>query len=261
MGGPGGPAGGLRLGPPGRWWDDPEFIKKLGLSDNQQKKMDEIFNSARLKLIDLFAAVQKEEAIMEPLVAADPPDENKLLAQIDRVAQARAELEKANARMLLGIRSQLTHEQWLKLKAERPPMHGADARSRRGTRRGTSARQGATLKVGFGDGGRASRPAGRAGRPSSSYSQNEDSRPAKDRDACMTDRNRPRGRPSIDSTNRNSKKIGFPALQPLQASLTLFIFGRSIPQTSSPRCGQAAAGGRGHNFTDKSRKLLSGFRD
>lgn len=124
MGGPGGPGGPLRLGPPGRWWDDPEFIKKLGLSDDQQKKMDEIFNSARLKLIDQFAAVQKEEAIMEPLVAADPPDENKLLAQIDRVAQARAELEKANARMLLGIRNQLTHEQWLKLKAERPPMHG-----------------------------------------------------------------------------------------------------------------------------------------
>jgi len=37
---------------------------------------------------------------MEPLVSADPPDENKLLAPIDRVAQARAELEKANARML-----------------------------------------------------------------------------------------------------------------------------------------------------------------
>jgi Spy/CpxP family protein refolding chaperone len=124
LGGSGGPAGALRLGPPGRWWDDPEFIKKLGLSDNQQKKMDDIFNSARLNLIDLFAAVQKEEAIMEPLVAADPPDENKLLAQIDRVAQARAELEKANARMLLGIRSQLSHEQWLKLKAERPPRHG-----------------------------------------------------------------------------------------------------------------------------------------
>jgi Spy/CpxP family protein refolding chaperone len=125
MRGPGGPGGPLRLGPPGRWWDDPEFIKKLSLTDDQQKKMDDIFNSARLKLIDLSATVQKEEAIMEPLVAADPPDENKLLAQIDRVAQARAELEKANARMLLGIRGQLTHEQWLKLKAERPPMHGS----------------------------------------------------------------------------------------------------------------------------------------
>ena len=122
-GGPGGPGGGLHVGPPGRWWDDPEFVRRFGLSEDQQKKMDEIFNTNRLKLIDLFAAVQKEEAIMEPLVAAEPPDENKLLAQIDRVAQARAELEKANARMLLGIRRQLTHEQWVKLQAERPPMH------------------------------------------------------------------------------------------------------------------------------------------
>lgn len=124
FGGLGGPGGPMRLGPPGRWWDDPEFVKKLGLSEDQQKKMDEIFNSNRLKLIDQFAALQKEEAIMEPLVSADPPDESKLLAQIDRVAQARAELEKANARMLLGLRRQLTHEQFLKLKAERPPMHG-----------------------------------------------------------------------------------------------------------------------------------------
>ncbi len=93
-GGPGGPGGPLHVGPPGRWWDDPDFVKRLGLSSDQQKKMDEIFNTNRLKLIDQFAALQKEEAIMEPLVAADPPDEGKLLAQIDRVAQARAELEK-----------------------------------------------------------------------------------------------------------------------------------------------------------------------
>ena len=45
---------------------------------------------------------------MEPLLAADQPDEGKILAQIDRVAQARAELEKANARMLLGLRRVLT---------------------------------------------------------------------------------------------------------------------------------------------------------
>src|ERR1700687_2432585 len=55
MDGPGGPGRGLRLGPPGRWWDDPEFVKNLGLSEDQQKKMDDIFNSARLKLIDLFS--------------------------------------------------------------------------------------------------------------------------------------------------------------------------------------------------------------
>ena len=51
-------------------------------------------------------------------MAADTPDEPKILAQIDKVAQARAELEKANARFLLGIRRVLTQDQWKKLQAE-----------------------------------------------------------------------------------------------------------------------------------------------
>jgi len=55
---------------------------------------------------------------MEPLLAADQPDEGKILAQIDRVAQARAELEKANARMLLGLRRVLTSDQWKTLQAD-----------------------------------------------------------------------------------------------------------------------------------------------
>jgi Spy/CpxP family protein refolding chaperone len=112
----------LHVGPPGRWWDNPEFSKKLSLTSSQQKTMDEIFQKSRLKLIDLMAAVQKEEAIMEPLIDADQPDESKVVAQIDKVAQARANLEKANARMLLGIRRVLTPDQWKKLQAEAPPM-------------------------------------------------------------------------------------------------------------------------------------------
>jgi TonB family protein len=40
------------------------------------------------------------------------------VAQIDKIAQARAELEKANARMLLGIRRVMTADQWQKLKAD-----------------------------------------------------------------------------------------------------------------------------------------------
>lgn len=112
----------LHVGPPGRWWDNPEFSKKLSLTSSQQKTMDDIFQKSRLKLIDLMAALQKEEAIMEPLVNADQPDESKVVAQIDKVAQARANLEKANARMLLGIRRVLTPDQWKTLQAEFPPM-------------------------------------------------------------------------------------------------------------------------------------------
>jgi protein CpxP len=108
-------------GPPGRWWTDPALIQRLGLTADQQKRIDALFQQNRLKLIDLSAGVQKEDAILEPLLQADRPDESQVLAQIDRIAQARAELEKANARMLLGFRGVLTLDQWKKLQAESPP--------------------------------------------------------------------------------------------------------------------------------------------
>ena len=104
----------------GRWWWNPQMVQTLGVNSDQQKKMDDIFQQHRLQLIDLTATVEREEVTLQPLMAADQPDEPKIIAQIDKVAQARAELEKANARMLLGIRRVLTPDQWKKLQAETP---------------------------------------------------------------------------------------------------------------------------------------------
>ena len=103
----------------GRWWDNPQVAKDINLAPDQKQKMDDVFQQNRTKLIDLHASLQKEEATLDPLINADSPDETKILAQIDRVAQARAELEKANARMLLSVRQVLTADQWTKLKAAR----------------------------------------------------------------------------------------------------------------------------------------------
>jgi protein CpxP len=127
----------FRMGPRGRWWNNPEVAQKVGLSAEQQKKMDDIFQQSRLKLIDEHAAVEKEEAILEPLLAAEQPDEARILAQIDKVAQSRAELEKANARMLLGLRGVLTTAQWKTLQTlgaeRREDRHGPDGpRGQRG---------------------------------------------------------------------------------------------------------------------------------
>ena len=79
------------------------------------KEPDDILQQHRLKLIDLDAALQREEVTLEPLVSAQPPDDAKVMAEIDRVAQARAELEKANSRMLWQVRRVLTPEQWTQL--------------------------------------------------------------------------------------------------------------------------------------------------
>jgi Spy/CpxP family protein refolding chaperone len=126
--GPGGPGGpprprsinGMRAGPGGKWWDNPDMVKKLVLTAEQQKKMDDVFQQSKLKLIDLEAALQKEEVILDGLMRGPQLDDAKILPSVDRIAQDRAELEKADARFLLGIRHVLTPEQWTQLQAERP---------------------------------------------------------------------------------------------------------------------------------------------
>ena len=113
-----GPRADLRIAPPGMWWKNPDLAQKISLTADQQKRMDDIFQQSRIQLIDLKANVEKQEVMLEPMLSANPPDTNKVLAQIDHVASARAELEKANARMLLGIRGVLSADQWTKLQAE-----------------------------------------------------------------------------------------------------------------------------------------------
>ena len=122
---PGGPGMGPGFGehrPPmersfglGQFWNNPNLVTKLALTDDQRKAMDGILQDHRLKLIDLQATLQKAELAMGPLMKADAPDRAAIEAQIDRVVSARGELEKANARFLLDIRMQLKPEQWKQL--------------------------------------------------------------------------------------------------------------------------------------------------
>ncbi|MGA2169627.1 MAG: Spy/CpxP family protein refolding chaperone [Terracidiphilus sp.] len=111
----------------GRWWNNPKLVAELKLSDAQRKEMDATLLAHREKLVDLRGSLEKAELELEPLMKEDQPNEGKILAQIDKVAQARAELEKANARFLLAIRGKLTPEQWKQLQADR---------DRRGQQRG-----------------------------------------------------------------------------------------------------------------------------
>jgi Spy/CpxP family protein refolding chaperone len=107
------------LGAHGRFWNNPRIVERLKLTDVQRKEFDNIYLQHREKLIDLRANLAKAELALEPLVSDAQPNETKILAQIDKVAQARAELEKANAAFLLAIRGKLTAEQWAQLQAER----------------------------------------------------------------------------------------------------------------------------------------------
>ncbi len=117
-----GPCLAAAQGPPhppdlGKWWKNSEIVRELQLSEAQTNQIEQTFLEQRLKLIDLRAELEKQEARLQPLIEADQPDDAKVSAQIDQVLAARGRLEKANAMMMLSIRRVLTVEQWKKLQS------------------------------------------------------------------------------------------------------------------------------------------------
>lgn len=118
-------------GPEGMWWKNSEMVQKLGLSQTQISQIEQIFYQHRLKLIDLHADVEKQEAMLQPLIEADQPDEAKVSAQLDQLLAARARLEKANTMMMLSIRRTLSVEQWKRLQGMQREREGWENRERR----------------------------------------------------------------------------------------------------------------------------------
>jgi Spy/CpxP family protein refolding chaperone len=106
------------------WWKNPEVVTAIGLSADQQKKIEDLFTQSRVQLIDLHSTLEKEQVMLEPVLDANPVDQSKAMAAIDKIANTRADLEKANGKMLLSIRGVLTPDQWTKLQALHEHPHG-----------------------------------------------------------------------------------------------------------------------------------------
>jgi Spy/CpxP family protein refolding chaperone len=111
---------GLQFGPPGRGWDDHGFAKSLKLRPDQQQRMDAIFERNRGALTSSFQNAQQAQTQMEELAKSSSPDETSLFAQIDRVAQAHAELEKATTHYLLQLRKEMDADQIKRLEKSTP---------------------------------------------------------------------------------------------------------------------------------------------
>lgn len=113
----------------GQWWRNPELVEKIGLSDQQKQQLEKISQASRLEMIDLRAGLEKQQVILGPMLQTYHPDEAQVLAQVGKVSQARAALDKARVQAMLDSRNVLTEEQWNKLKESRMGFH-------RGFRRG-----------------------------------------------------------------------------------------------------------------------------
>jgi Spy/CpxP family protein refolding chaperone len=107
----------------GGWWRNPEIAQRIGLSSQQKEQLEKISQDGRLKMIDLRADLEKQQVILGPMMRTFHPDEAQVLAQVEKLSEARAALEKERVQTLLDSRNVLTEDQWNKLKDMRRGFH------------------------------------------------------------------------------------------------------------------------------------------
>ncbi len=81
--------------------------------------MDSVFNSNKTALYTTYRALKAEERTLDMLQRAESPDEDKILAQIDKVTALRGQLTKSSASLALQLRKELTPEQLQKLQTQK----------------------------------------------------------------------------------------------------------------------------------------------
>jgi hypothetical protein len=97
-----------------KWWQAEPVIKELGLTPEQTKRCEEVWQKALPKLKAQKTALDAAEAVFERLIERGDP---AAMEQINVVETARADLNKSRNLMLWNMRMLLTREQWAKFTA------------------------------------------------------------------------------------------------------------------------------------------------
>jgi Spy/CpxP family protein refolding chaperone len=101
--------------PDGKWWKRPRIAERIGLTAEQTGQIEKIFRASRPLLIDLKADLEKKQLGLESALDDKAADRRDVEKRIDDVENARKELQKARALMILDMKQVLSPEQWKRL--------------------------------------------------------------------------------------------------------------------------------------------------
>jgi len=102
---------------PRKWWIDPQLRADLGITDQQSAAVDQIWQKSLPKLRDGHQRLEKLEDVLSQMILENVADESTVLAQIEKVENTRAELNKGRTAMLYRMNKLLTADQRAKVKA------------------------------------------------------------------------------------------------------------------------------------------------
>ena len=107
----------------GQYLFPPELVmqhqQKIELKTAQRTAITEAIQQVQAKVVELQWRIQEEAQKLSELVQATSPNEEAVLAQVDRVLATEREIKRAHMTLLVRIKNALTREQQAALKALR----------------------------------------------------------------------------------------------------------------------------------------------
>jgi hypothetical protein len=109
--------------PPGKWWQRPEVIKELSLTNDQRDRLDEVFRAAADGLIDAKANVEKLQVALRGELDRRQVRRAEVIRIAAQLNDARGRLFEREITMLLDMRGVLNDDQWHSLRDRLDRMH------------------------------------------------------------------------------------------------------------------------------------------
>lgn len=99
----------------GRWWRTPEITRQMNLSESEVRQLDDAFETARIRMIELKGKVKIEQGKLRALMEQTDFNESAVRRQHGIEEAARSQLADARFEFLLQVRKILGHDRFLKL--------------------------------------------------------------------------------------------------------------------------------------------------
>lgn len=129
------PAGAKNDGPQRwKWWLNPDDRRELGITDQQSRDIDAIFESIAPKQREAWRQFDEQEDLLSKMVKESTADWTVVAQLSEKVERLRADINKTHTVMLYRINLLLTPEQRVKVKELRDRRE--DARKKQGDKGG-----------------------------------------------------------------------------------------------------------------------------
>jgi Spy/CpxP family protein refolding chaperone len=102
--------------PSGKWWYNQKVVQNLNLTQEEVRRLDQLYVNSHRKLIKLKNAVEGEQFELDTLLGEKTVDDAKVRKQFKRLESARTDLADERLGFIIGVRGIIGAERFQQLK-------------------------------------------------------------------------------------------------------------------------------------------------